>query len=253
MEDYLHLPAPDLIWYAAVLFAASYIRGFSGFGFTAVFLTGLAFNLPVVELVPLSIALEVAASSGQARGIFRDVKWRELGILLATGLVCTPIGIYFLGYFNDLTLRILALGLIFLSSLTLVSSHMRPLRLSFVSYAIAGSAIGIVNGAVALSGLVLALFFSLSDERAAQMRATMIAYLFAADLWTVTLLAGSGYYDSVTLTRAALSLPILALGVWLGSRHFASARPASYRKAVLWLLLSFSATGLALIALIELA
>jgi len=85
------------------------------------------------------------------------------------------------------------------------------------------------------------------------MRATMIAYLFAADLWTLTLLAGSGYYDTIALTRAALSLPILALGVWLGSRHFASARPASYRKAVLWLLLSLSAIGLALIALIEMA
>lgn len=253
MENILTLPVPYAIWYAMVLLAASYIRGFSGFGFTAVFLTGLSFILPVHEIVPLSIALEIAASAGQARGIVHHVKWRDLSILLTTGIVCTPIGIYFLGYFNDQTLRVVALAFVFLSSVLLVFSHRRPFRFSTGSYALAGSAIGIINGAAALSGLVLALFFSLSDERAAKMRATMIAYLFAADLWAGALLVGSGYYDGVAVIRAAVSLPLLAVGVWLGSRHFASARPDSFRKAVLWLLLSLSALGLASIVGTELA
>lgn len=253
MESFLDLPVPHAIWYATVLLAASYIRGFSGFGFTAVFLTGLAFILPVVEIVPLSIALELAASSGQAHGIVRHVKWRELGILLATGIVCTPIGIYLLGYFPDVTLRVMALAFIALSSLFLVFSKRRPIRFSPASYAAAGSAIGIINGAAALSGLVLALFLSLSDERATQMRATMIAYLFAADLWACSLLIAAGYYDSVTITRAAVSVPLLALGVWLGSRQFASAQPGAYRTSVLWLLLSLSVVGLVLIAVTELA
>lgn len=253
MESLLNLPASSAVWFAIVLFVASYIRGFSGFGFTAVFLTGLAFILPVIEIVPLSIALELAASSGQARGIVHHVKWRELSVLLLTGVVCTPLGIYLLGYFHDLTLRILALTFIFLSSAYLVFSKLRPFQFSLSSYAIAGSLIGIINGAAALSGLVLALFFSVSDQRAAPMRATMIAYLFAADLWACALLIGSGYYDSVAVARVALSLPILAIGVWLGSRHFATAKPEFYKTVVLWLLLALSAIGLAAVAATELA
>ncbi|NNE50909.1 MAG: sulfite exporter TauE/SafE family protein [Sulfitobacter sp.] len=252
MENLLDLLLLHVVWYAIVLLAASYIRGFSGFGFTAVFLTGLAVSLPVTEIVPLSILLELVASSGQARGIVRHVKWRELGILLATGFVCTPIGVYLLGFFHDLTLRVLAMVFIFLSSLFLVFYRRSLVSFSTGSYALAGSVIGIINGAAALSGLVLALFFSLSDERAPRIRATMIAYLFAADIWAFVVLLGMGYYDSATVMRALISLPLLAVGVWLGSRHFSSTRPSTYRKYVLWLLLSLSALGLVVIAVKEL-
>ena len=245
MDTFFDLQGDQAIWFALIVLTASYIRGFSGFGFTAVLLTGSAFFLPIVEIVPLSIALELTASSVQARGIVQHVKWPELAILLTTGIVCTPIGVFLLGYFDNQTLRLTALLFIFGSSLYLVFAGGRLLRFSRGTYALAGSAIGVVNGATALSGLVLALLFSLSNESAAKMRATMIAYLFAADLWAFLILMGAGYYDSVVIARAIASLPLLAFGVWLGSRHFSSAQPQSYRKVVLCLLLVLSAAGVA--------
>ncbi len=244
MESLLSLPTHHAIWYAVVLLTASYIRGFSGFGFTAVFLTGLAFIMPVVEIVPLSIALELVASSAQARGIFRHVKWRQLSILLATCIVFTPAGVYLLGYFKNEALRDLALVFIFLSSVYLIFLRKHHRRFSDVTYALVGAVIGVINGATALSGLVLALFFSLSDERATQMRATMIAYLFAADIWAFSILVRADYYDSEALTRALVSIPLLAVGVWLGSRRFAGASQEAYRRTALWILLVLSAAGL---------
>ena len=244
MEAYLNLSVANVIFYAVVLFGASYVRGFSGFGFTAVLMIGLTMILPVADIVPLSIALEVLASFGQSLSIVRQVDWRKLGILLTTGILFTPVGIYLLAVVPDLALRNLVLILIFVSSIYLIFSHRQMQTVPLRVFAIAGSAIGIVNGATALSGLALALFFSVSNESPRKMRATMIAFLFLADLWACGILLTSGFYEDETIHRILFSLPILGVGVWLGSVRFASAQPESYRTAVLWLLLLLSFLGI---------
>jgi len=77
MQPFVSLSMPEAIWCAIVVFAAACIRGFSGFGFTAILMTGLTTTLPITQIVPLSIALEIAASAGQSPGILRDVNWRK--------------------------------------------------------------------------------------------------------------------------------------------------------------------------------
>lgn len=248
MNTFLDMSFASVVWYALVLLGASYIRGFSGFGFTAVLMTGLTIIMPVAEIVPLSIALELVASSGQSFSIIRYVDWRKLGLLLATGVLGTPLGVILLTLAPDLALRAFVLLFIFGSSIYLIFSRGPDRVFSTGSYVLAGSVIGIVNGATALSGMILALFFSLTDESPKTMRATMIAYLFLADIWAGSILFGSGFYESDTFWRVLISLPLLGFGVWLGSVHFAYVRPNKFRAAVLWLLLVMSVLGFVLAA-----
>ncbi len=247
MTTILALSFPELIWCGFVLFVASFIRGFSGFGFTAILFVGLTFSLPVIEIVPLSIALEVIASIGQARGIYSDIRWKSLGVLLITGFIGTPIGFYLLRELPEAPLRVTGLVLIMVASIILIFSRNRLLGLSLWSLALAGFAVGIVNGATALSGLVLALFFTLTDEKVARIRATMISYLFFADIWAGGILISSGLYDDLAINRILATLPLLGLGVWLGSKRFGTTHPKNFRTAVLWLLLVLSACGLLLL------
>ncbi len=244
METFLNLTVSSAIWCAFVLSLASFIRGFAGFGFTAVLIAGMSMRLPLSEIVPLSIALELAASSGQARGIFRDVNWRRLGVLIAVGVLGTPFGVYILSVIPDAPLRIITLVFVSGVSAILVLSPQRSRQFTLPTFAVVGFIVGIINGATALSGLTLALFLSLSDQPPAQMRATMIFYLFLADFWAGGLMLASGYYDSVTTLRIVAALPFLAIGIWLGSRQFASATPETFKKTVLWLLMVLSASGL---------
>lgn len=233
-----------LVWCGFVLFTAASIRGYAGFGFSAVLMAGLAFVLPVAQIVPLSLALEVLASIGQIRGIFTDIDKRRLGVLLITGFVGTPIGVYLLDVFPDEQLRISILLFIFLTSVVLILSNKRLFVMSLVLFGIAGFVAGVVNGATALSGLVLALFFTITGEKAAVMRATMIAYFLLTDLWAGGILLLTGHYDTVTISRTLWALPLLVLGVWLGSKYFESAKTDSFRPYVLFLLVTLSATGL---------
>lgn len=244
MNTFLDMSFTGIAWYALVLFGASYIRGFSGFGFTAVLMIGLTMIMPVAEIVPLSVALELIASSGQSVTIFRYVDWRKLAVLLATGVLCTPLGVLLLTLIPDLALRAFVLVFIFGSSIYLIFSRRHHQTFSLGNYLLAGAVIGVANGATALSGLALALFFSLTDESPKKVRATMIAYLFLADIWAGGILLASGFYTGDTFWRVAVSLPLLGLGVWLGSKHFASVRPDTFRTVVLWLLLTLSFAGI---------
>ena len=245
----LGLSVSSLIWCTVTLFVASFVRGYAGFGFTAVLLTGMTHALPLAEIVPLSIALEVIASFGQARGIIGDIRWKQLSVLLFTGMIGTPIGVYMLSELPDSILQVSGLGFILTTSFFLIVTQKRPLGVSLWVFALAGFAAGFANGATALSGLVLGLFFTLTGENAAKMRATIIAYLFVTDIWTGGILIKSGFYDNLAVTRILVALPVLGLGVWLGSLWFESTRPENFRSVVLWILLALSAVGLIVVAI----
>jgi hypothetical protein len=58
-------------------------------------------------------------------------------------------------------------------------------------------------------------------------------------------LAQQGVLTGQTLAIALLCLPVLALGLWLGGRHFLGASPAQFRRHTLWLLIALAALGLA--------
>jgi len=239
----LGLDAAGMLWASAVIFAAAFARGYSGFGFSAILMGGLVSYIPAYQLVPLSIALEVIASSGQARGIFYHINKRYLILLLVAGFIGNPFGVYLLGAMSETVLRVSIYLTILLASTILLLGTGRSWSPSTSVLILAGLLAGIVNGATALSGLVLALFFASTAVPSATMRATMIAYFFFTDIWTGGFLAAAGNFEIQTIQRIIVVLPILGLGIWLGSRRFLATPPESFRTYVLWMLLCLCIFG----------
>jgi uncharacterized membrane protein YfcA len=241
----LDLGPGGLAFLTLVILVASFVRGYSGFGFSAVLVAGLTFVLPPAEVVPLSIGLEIVASIGQARGIWADIDRRKLFVLLIAGLVGNPLGVWLLVAIPGETLRLALLSFIALASISLIVMPRAGADLSLALLAGGGFAAGVVNGATALSGMVLALVFTFAGIRPAVMRATMIAYFFVTDLFAGGVMTATGLVDQTTVVRIIAALPLLAIGVWLGSRRFLATPPATFRVLVLWLLIGLSLIGLA--------
>ena len=245
----------DLLLAGSVVFTAAILRGYSGFGFSTILMAGLIFWLPASQIVPMSIALEILASLGQSRSVLRDVDRRALWLLLLAGLIGNPLGVALLAFVSDDSMRLGVHFLILGAVLTLLLRPLRPHTPTAALLCLAGFIAGVANGATAMSGLVLGLFFSTTAISSRAMRATMIAYFFFTDIWAGGLLALSGHYSAQTLWHIAAALPILGVGVWLGGRRFARAAEAGgtqavvheqkFRRAVLWLLLALCLIGLA--------
>lgn len=240
----LNLSPIALILTVTVVFVAAFVRGYAGFGFSALLMVGLLPVVPAAQLVPMSIALEILASSSQARRILPDVNRRILAILLFASLIGAPIGVYMLSYFSERTLQFIVYGFILASTSLLLLLRPRPLNISKPSLFVAGLVSGVVNGATALSGLVLALFFTSSTVSSRTIRATMIAYLFFTDIITGGFLLADNRYDAQTIWRTVVTIPFLLAGVWLGSRQFIMTPSESFKTLVMWLLMVFGAAGL---------
>ncbi len=244
MPEELGLSLNELAWCGVIVFAAALVRGYSGFGFSSILMAGLTLVLPAIAIVPLSVALEVLASIGQARGIWSHIDKPRLTVLLIAGLIGTPIGVLVLASVPGEPLRVMILLFIFAASLVLLFSRRRFFEMSPPAFVMAGFVAGVVNGATAMSGLLLALFFTLAGVRPTVMRATMIAYFFITDIWTCGILATTGFFDRTTVLRVVVSLPLLGLGIWLGTSRFRATPPQAFRTTVLWLLILLCAAGL---------
>lgn len=248
-DTVLNLPPLYLLLAGAIVFIASFVRGYSGFGFSAILMTGLLPIIPASQLVPLSIALEILASSSQAPRVLPDINRRYLAVLMAASLIGSPSGVFLLSHFSERSLRLSVYGVIFLSAATLLLAMTRPVTITYPRLFLAGLVAGAVNGATALSGLVLALFLTSSTIASRPMRATMIAYLFFTDLITGGMLLAADHYDSQTIWRLLSAIPIMLAGIWLGSRRFMATPSGSFKVKVMWLLLVFCISGIVQMAL----
>lgn len=244
----LNLSTEGLAFSAIILLGAGFVRGYSGFGMSAVIMASLTLIMPPAELVPIAIGLEIAASIVQARGAWHDIDWRILGLLCLGALFGNPAGIYILANVEADLVKAGLLSFILTASLLLWVNPGVGLRLSPVTLALTGLLSGVINGAAGVGGLVVALMFTAGRIPAAAVRANFIAYLFIIDVWGGALLSLHGLVDATALARIGYYLPFMALGIWLGGRRFFSTSPQSFRTFVLALLCVLCAAGLLRIA-----
>ncbi|WP_395152615.1 sulfite exporter TauE/SafE family protein [Ilumatobacter sp.] len=245
MLTWLELGAGEAIFAAVVLGIASFIRGYSGFGFSAVLVAGLAFVVEPLAAVPLAIAFEVAASIVQGQSVRHEIRWKDFWTLLIAAIIGNPVGVLILTTVDGDALRGATFGVLFVLSLVLLLQRTARIEPTTALVFGVGVVAGVVNGATAMSGLVLVLAMSFIVISAAEMRATLVAYFFASDLVVLVVLGVRRELPDELFWRVILGLPLLAAGVLVGSRAFRSATQASFRQNTLRLLCTISVVGIA--------
>ena len=179
------LPSPDmnggdLVFYGVAVFVAAFVRGYAGFGLSAIILAVMTLRFPPAAIVPLTILMEILASIGQGRKIRHAVDWRLLWALLGGSLIASPVGVQLLRVVDAEPMRLTALIVMGLASFLMMIGKGLSLALTTRTALGIGLVAGLVNGAISLGGMVIALFFVASGTRPETIRATFIAYFFLA-------------------------------------------------------------------------
>ena len=81
---------------ALLVFFAAIVRGYTGFGLSAIIITVMTYWVPAQEVVPLLILLEISASLLFYRSISLDVEWKIIGIIFMGAAISTPIALQLL-------------------------------------------------------------------------------------------------------------------------------------------------------------
>lgn len=228
---------PAIIAYAAVcVFLAAIVRGYSGFGFSLLAVTALSLVLSPREVVPAIFMLEIAASLHLLPGIWKDVHWRSLLPLIIGCLIATPLGVWLLAHMPAEPMQLALAAFVLAATLLLWRGFALKSVPGPIASTTVGAASGLANGAFGIGGPPVILFYFASPAGAAAGRASVIAYFLFTDAIGLVFLAREGLVTWDAAARAALFLPPLLAGVWLGARSFKSADPAVFRKVVLGLL-----------------
>jgi len=221
----------------ACIFGAAVVRGYSGFGFSLLAITSLSLMLDPVEIVPAIFMIEVAISLHLLPGIWREIHWRSVGLLLLGCVVATPAGVWLLATVPAAPMKV-ALAVIVVVAAALLARgfalRTMPGRAATVA---TGGVSGLLNGALGIAGPPVILFFFSSPAGVAVGRASVIAYFLGTDTLGLAFLAREDLITTDHLIRAATFLPATLAGVWLGARSFKGADPTAFRRWVLRLLM----------------
>ena len=248
------MPAIDLSLAIAIaiIFGAAIVRGFSGFGFSLLAISALSLIYPPTDILPPIFLMEIAASIGLLPSVWRDIHWRSLWPLLIGVVIGTPVGVWFLSTIPAPPMQ-LALSAFVLTAVWLLWIGYGFKGMPGTPMAVAaGAAAGLANGAFGIGGPPVILFYFASPAGAVAGRASLVAFFFALDLIGLAFLSGmADLVTTKTAVTAALYLPALLAGMWVGARAFKGTDEQKFRKAVL-ILLALMAVAIAVKAIVAL-
>jgi hypothetical protein len=228
----------------AAIFLAGLIRGYCGFGFSALVVASLTLVLPPVEVIPFVFMLEIAASIGMLPAIWREIDRRLLGWLLSGYVFGAPLGLYALVQIDQATVRIIISLIILILSIALLRGFVFRAANHAGAIFSTGIVAGAVNGVSAVGGLPVVLLMLANTASAAVTRASIVAFLMLGNIYATAFTFGSGLITSDVIIRFAVFLVPMALGVLLGSRQFVRSNPESFKTLALWLLIGLASVGL---------
>jgi uncharacterized membrane protein YfcA len=250
-------PLPDnanamsLLLSSLVVLFAGFVRGLTGFGFSALCVSCLSVFLPPAQVVPALFVLEILASISLLKTCWPDVHWSWLRVLLLGNLVFIPLGVLTQQSLPADTLRLLIAGVIGVIALAQLQG-LRPQgppgkALQWGT----GMVSGWLNGLAAIGGIAVAMVFNQTRLAPAVMRASLVVFFLFTDLFALLSLALMAHLAIVPTSLHDISgptafwsiawLPAMLLGIWLGHRQSAHISTDHFRRLVQVLLLVIAA------------
>ena len=244
LQNFLDLSTSELITTITVVLFAGIVRGFAGFGLSALIMAGLAFFIAPYMLIPVCFLLEGVASLLMAKGGFRHAN-RKVALILAVGsAIGVPIGLYATVSISPELSKTVALVMILLLASLQLSSRVPTVFNQHSGLYLTGLFAGIATGLAGIGGMVVALFVLAQRIPAPEMRASLVMFLCLSMLTSSVWLSLTGLLDTLALSRALFLTPAVIAGVYLGTYLFRPSLEYIYKRFCLYLLIALASVGL---------
>jgi uncharacterized membrane protein YfcA len=227
-----------------IVFVASIIRGFNGFGFSATCISGFSFILPAIQIVPIILILEVFISIFMIPYIWNKIDWNFVFKLLVGIAIGSPIGLYLLKYLSPETTHLYVCLIIIFFSILLMRGYINKKINNNQSKIFTGIISGSLNGLTTLGGMPVALFLLVTSIQPAVIRGSLAALFFLTDIYAFILSYFGGIVDMTTIYRTLPLIVVLPAGAFIGNKFFIKSKEKLYRKVVFYFLIIISIFGI---------
>jgi uncharacterized protein len=242
--SHLELSFVEFFFIVFTVFIASIIRGFNGFGFSAICISGFSFIIPAIEIIPIILILEVLISIFMIPYIWNKIDWNFVTKILIGMVVGSPIGLYLLKYLPSETTHLAVCLIIIFFSILLMRGYSNKKINNDYAKVFTGLISGTLNGLTTLGGMPVALFLLITSIQPAIIRGSLAALFFLTDIYAFILSFFAGIVDMTTIYRIIPLIIILPMGVFIGDRFFIKSKERTYRKVVFYFLILISIFGI---------
>ena len=241
---YFQLSLVEIYLIVFTVFIASIIRGFNGFGFSAICISGFSFILPAIEIVPIILILEVLISIFMIPYIWNKIDWKFVIKILIGIIIGSPIGLFLLKYLSSQTTHFLVCIIIIFFSILLMKGYSNQKINNSYAKVFTGLISGTLNSLTTLGGMPVALFLLVTSIQPAVIRGSLAALFFFTDIYAFILSFFGGIVDMTTIYRTIPLIIVLPIGVFIGNKFFVKSREQLYRKVVFYFLIVISVFGI---------
>lgn len=231
------------LWMGVAIFVAAFVRGYSGFGYSAMVIAASSLATNPLNFVAVVVIAEMAMSAQAWKGVGPDVDWRRVRWLLLGAIVGLPLGLWALTAISEDAARAVISGYVLVMCLVLLAGWRMRAEVGPGGTLAAGLVSGLAN-APGMGGLPVAAFFAAQPMAATTFRATLVAYFPILDVYSAPLYFWHGLVSWDTLWASLWALPLTFLGNWLGGRHFFNTDPQDFRRFAILLLAGLATLGL---------
>lgn len=223
----------EFVFFTVVIMLAGYVRGYGGFGFSMITVSGLSLLFSPAIIVPGVLLLEVAASMYLIMGNWHKVEWQSLGWLSIGVILGTPFGGWLLSILPENPLKIVIAGIVIVLA-GLLRAGFRPRQALGKGGTVAtGLVSGVFNGSTALGGPPVVLFFFSSPGGVDISRASLIAFFLGTEIVAIGTFAGMGLMTMQSLHLFLMALIPMGIGLVAGKRSFIQTDQIVFRKKVM--------------------
>ena len=238
--DAVDLDTQRFVYCIAAVAAGAYLKGYTGFGASMLWMISLSLVLPPLQVVPMVLMFEVVTSIVLLPEIWKEVRWRSIGLLLLGTWAATPIGIHALSTLPATPIRMALAVVVFVAAILILRGFAltkEPGRPATVGV---GLMAGVLNGSMGIVGPPVILFYFSSPIGVVAGRASIITYFIGTDSVGTAMFAAQGLIDTSVYWRTVAFLPILVAGVVVGNRGFIRTDPETFKKIALFVLMALS-------------
>jgi uncharacterized membrane protein YfcA len=240
----LSMTTPDLLYAAAILLLAYFVRGISGFGSGLIAVPLLALRFPLSVVVPFMLIMDFSASALVGGVTFKHVAWSEIRRLLPLSLLGVVLGTSLLVSLPaNILLTILGVFVLAfaLRSLLIHPGEFQPASTNWAyPAALTGGAVG---GLFGTGGPPYVIYLSHRIQDKATLRATLSGLFFLEGLIRiVTFLAVGLLHGSEIWLNCLMAAPIVIAALYAGSHVHARLTNTQMTQLIGLLLLVSSAS-----------
>ncbi|OIQ51625.1 Sulfite exporter TauE/SafE [Pseudodesulfovibrio hydrargyri] len=217
----------------AIVLAAAFLQGLTGFGFGLIALPLLGFFMGIKTSVPLMVLLAAIISIYLSLRLRKSIDLKSAFTLLAASLIGIPLGVYILK-------RVPAQGLsicvgVIMVAFTSYQFLARPKPRSFGKRltVLAGFFSGVLGGSLGVSGPPVIVYTALQPWTKDRAKATLACFFALSNVVIIATHAASGMLTGEVLHLYALCLPALLAGIFLGIKAYDRLSDNGYRQLAL--------------------